>query len=87
MFKIEIETLWNQLIFQKYNSLVKIDETNLKKKLIKRKKNLKKKQLNISEIVFQQNSGKEINKTIKEIQKSIKDVGFESTANIFSIAD
>ena len=43
MFKIEIETLWNQLIFQKYNSLVKIDETNLKKKLIKRKKNLKKK--------------------------------------------
>ena len=87
MFKIEIETLWNQLIFQKYNSLVKIDETNLKKKLIKRKKNLKKKQLNISEIVFQQNSGKEIDKTIKEIQKSIKDVGFESTANIFSIAD
>ena len=81
--KIEIETLWNQLIFQKYNSQVKIDENILKEKLIKRKKNLKIKEVNISEIVFKPTDGKKID----EIKKSIQKVGFENTANIYSIAD
>ena len=81
--KIEIETLWNQLIFQKYNSQVKIDENILKEKLIKRKKNLKIKEINISEIVFQPTAEKKID----EIKKSIQKVGFENTANIYSIAD
>ena len=85
--KIEIETLWNQLIFQKYNSQVKIDKNVLREKLNKRKKNLKKKELNISEIVIQPISGKKINDLINEIQKSIKKVGFENTANLYSIAD
>ena len=85
--KIEIETLWNQLIFQKYNSQVKIDKNVLREKLIKRKKNLKKKELNISEIVIQPNSGKKIDDLINEIQKSITKVGFENTANLYSVAD
>ena len=85
--KIEIETLWNQLIFQKYNSQVKIDKNVLREKLNKRKKNLKKKELNISEIVIQPISGKKINDLINEIQKSIKKVGFENTANLYSVAD
>ena len=85
--KIEIETLWNQLIFQKYNSQVKIDKNVLREKLNKRKKNLKKKELNISEIVIKPISGKKINDLINEIQKSIKKVGFENTANLYSIAD
>ena len=87
LFKIEIETLWNQLIFEKYNSQVKIDKNILKEKLIKRKKNLKKKEIDISEIVIQPISGKKIDETINEIKKSIKEVGFENTANIYSIAD
>ena len=85
--KIEIESLWNQLIFERYNSQVKIDENVLREKLINRKKNLKKKQLNISEIVFQPIAKKKLSEIIKEIQKSIKEVGFENTANLFSIAD
>lgn len=85
--KIEIETLWNQLIFQKYNPQVKIDKNILKEKLIKRKKNLKKKELNISEIVFQSITEKGIDETINEIKKSITKVGFENTANLYSIAD
>ncbi|WP_440931251.1 peptidylprolyl isomerase [Candidatus Pelagibacter sp.] len=85
--KIEIETLWNQLIFQKYNSQVKIDEIILKEKLIKRKKNLKIKEINVSEIVFQPTAGKKIDEKINEIKKSIQKVGFENTANIYSIAD
>ena len=85
--KIEIETLWNQLIFQKYNSQVKIDKNVLREKLNKRKKNLKKKELNISEIVIQPISGKKIDDLINEIQKSITKVGFENTANLYSIAD
>ena len=85
--KIEIETLWNQLIFQKYNSQVKIDENILKKKLNDRKKSLKKKQLNLSEIVFQPTVKQKIEEKINEIQKSITKVGFENTANLFSIAD
>ena len=85
--KIEIETLWNQLILQKYNSQVKIDKNKLKERLIKRKKKLKKKEINISEIVFQPSAGVEINETINEIQQSIIKVGFENTANLYSIAD
>ena len=87
LFKVEIETLWNQLIFQKYNSQVKIDEIILREKLIKRKKNLQKKEINISEIVFQPIAEKEIKETKNEILKSIKKVGFANTANIYSIAD
>ena len=85
--KIEIETLWNQLIFQKYNSQVKIDENLLREKLIKRKKNLKKKEINISEIVFQPIAGVKIVETINQIQQSITEVGFENTANLYSISD
>ena len=32
--KIEIETLWNQLIYSIYSERIKIDENNLKKKII-----------------------------------------------------
>ena len=42
--KIEIETVWNQLILEKYKNQIKIDVEMLKKKLLK-KKYLKKKYL------------------------------------------
>ena len=32
--KMKYEALWSELIFKKYNSLVKIDKKSLKKKLI-----------------------------------------------------
>ena len=36
--KIEIETLWNQMIYEKYNNKIIINEENLKKEILKNPK-------------------------------------------------
>ena len=39
------------------------------------------------EIVFEKEKGKETKEKINKIQSSIKDIGFENTANIYSISE
>ncbi len=84
--KIEIEILWNQLIYQFYNDKIIIDENKLKNDL---KKKISKKinslnQYLLYEIVFSANTIKEFENKYDEIKKSINEIGFESTANILS---
>ena len=84
--KISIELFWNDLIFNNYNNQIKIDE----KKIIKSYKNAKKektKEILISEIVFRKVKNEKIENTIYKIKKSIEEIGFENTANLFSITD
>ena len=50
--KILIEALWNQLIFNKFNKNVKIDENKLKIKLKNELNKNKIEEFNLSEIVF-----------------------------------
>ena len=84
--KIEIEILWNQLIYQFYNDKIIIDENklknNLKKKISKKINSLK--QYLLYEILFSANTIKEFENEYDKIKKSINEIGFESTANIFS---
>ena len=84
--KIEIEILWNQLIYQFYNDKIIIDENklknNLKKKISKKINSLK--QYLLYEILFSTNTIKEFENEYDKIKKSINEIGFESTANIFS---
>ena len=83
--KIRIETVWNQLIFQKYNEQVKIDLEKLRKKILKQKENQN--SYLLSEILFRSETNEDVNKKYELIKKSIENVGFKNSANIYSIAD
>ena len=83
--KIEIESLWNQLIVEFYGDKISIDENQLRNKLKKKNNssNLLKEYL-LYEISFSANTMKDFKKEYEKIKKSIGEIGFESSANIFS---
>ncbi len=86
--KLRIEALWNQLIYKKYIKNIKIDEGLLKERILDQfNKTEKKYEYNLSEIVFEQKLNESYEQTIKKIDKSIKNIGFENTANILSISN
>ena len=85
--KIDIEALWSQLIYRKYSKNIKINEEELRNNLLIQFQNKKKKfEYNFSEILFTENIGESFEETLKKLQNSIKTIGFENTANIFSIS-
>ena len=86
--KISIELLWNQSIVGKFNNQININENELKKRI--KKDNLDSQEVleyNLSEIVFQANNQIELDKKINQINTSIKNEGFNTAANKFSISD
>ena len=85
--KINIELTWNQLIYEKYNRQVNIDVNKLKKQISKNKSTAKKKIYQLSEIVFEVDSQKNLNNKLQNINESIKEIGFNNTANIYSVAN
>ena len=85
--KINIELTWNQLIYEKYNRQVNIDVNKLKKQISKNKSTAKKKIYQLSEIVFEVDSQINLNNKLKNINESIKEIGFKNTANIYSVAN
>ena len=86
--KLLIETLWNKLIYDKYKDNVVINKDELRKNIINKFNNNKKKfAYNLSEIVFSKSIGETFNEKFLEIDKSIKKIGFENTANIYSISN
>ena len=84
--KIQIETLWNELIYGKYKSKVNIDIEKIKNELNAAKTQEKTLEYLLSEIVFKINKIDELEKTYNEISENIKNVGFKNTANIYSIS-
>ena len=85
--KMEIETTWNQLIYDKYKEQVYVDKKALKK-TIDLKQNIKnQKKYQLSEIVFEKDKSETINEKIIIITKSIENIGFRNTANTFSVTD
>ena len=85
--KLAIEMLWNNLIFKKFNNRVVIDEIEINQNLDKEIKNLGfSKDIYFSEILFKNSKDLKLNLTYQKILKSIEDVGFATTANIFSIS-
>ena len=85
--KILIETLWNQLIFDKFNKNININENKLKIKLEEQLKKNKIEEFNLSEIIFEIKSSEKLEKKRKKISNFINDNGFKNTANSFSISD
>ena len=85
--KIQIEALWNQLIYSKYSKNIKLDKNELRQNiLIQFKNETKKYDYNLSEIFFTENIDESFDSTLNKLKKSINEVGFENTANIFSVS-
>ena len=86
--KIEIEILWNQLIFEKYKNKLSINEDKIKKDLRVKIESEKSKinEYNLSEILFTSISKSMEKEDLEKIKKSINEVGFENTAIIYSIS-
>jgi len=86
--KFIIEQFWNQLIFDKYRNLVKIDSDKIQsvlEKLIKDKSEIL--SFNLSEIVFFERNREAIKNKSEEIIASIESIGFKDTAVIYSISE
>ncbi len=85
--KMKYEALWNELIFQKYNSLIKIDENKLKLELKAKISNNIKFEYNISELLFEVEKNENLNKKYDEILNFIKLNDFKTAASKYSIAN
>ena len=85
-YKIKIELFWNELIFDKYNDQISVNSEELRKKVNNIEKK-EKKEFFLSEIVFKKKINEEIDFTIAQIKESIDEIGFNNTANIFSISE
>ena len=84
--KLRIEISWNELIYKKYGNQVKIDKNILLKKV----ENFENRTINeylLSEIVFRKNKDGNIDNLIDNIKLSIQEIGFENTANVYSISE
>ena len=84
--KLKIEIFWNDLIYLKFQNQIRIDKEKLQKK-IKRLSDKEIKEYSLSEIVFEKKKDQKLETIIKKINSSISDIGFENTANIYSVAD
>ncbi len=82
--RIEIESFWNQLIYAKYKDNLKIDIENIKGDILK---DNKQNEYLLSEIVFNLDTGENLQEKFEIIKQSISEKGFENTALIFSISD
>ena len=86
--KMVIEMLWNNLIFKKFNNRVVINEKEIKNNLDKEIKNLSfSRDIFLSEILIRNSNDLKLDVVYSEILKSIDDVGFAATANIYSKSD
>tara|TARA_Y100000741_G_scaffold362808_1_gene349517 strand:- start:461 stop:1402 length:942 start_codon:yes stop_codon:yes gene_type:complete len=84
--KISIEALWNQLIYQKYFSKVKIDKTSLEEEIEKVFKKGEKNYL-LSEIVFEEKNKEKVEETYIKIKSEIQNKGFENAALMYSFSE
>ena len=86
--KFVIEQMWNQLIVNRYNRLIKINEDEIKKKvdvIINENKEIV--SYDVSEIVFVEKNKQKNNDKYLEIKESINKIGFAETAILYSVSE
>ena len=84
--KLMIDILWNDLIYYKFKDQVKVDNNKLLAKIEGAALRDKKEYL-LSEIIFEKDVDQNLNELINKIKTSINEIGFNNTANIYSISD
>ena len=85
--KIQIEILWNQLIYDRYFVQINIDKDELKKKLNEANNKINQKVYSLSEIIFDKENNSSFREKLEDIDQSINEIGFNNTANIYSVSD
>ena len=83
--KMKIEFFWNRMILDIYNNQIKIDKDKLKKKINSTEEY--KNEYLLSEIFFNKDQNLNLKEKVKAIKQSIKNVGFNNTASIYSISN
>ncbi len=83
--KIEIESVWNEMIYQRFKDKIFIDEEELKRKILNDQEEIE--SLFISEIVINIKNKNEINKSYGELVKNIEVHGFKESVLKFSISN
>ena len=81
--KITIESLWNEMIFQKFNSKVKVNKDQIKEEIL----NNPDQKLLLSEILVAKSKDNEMKLKFNQIQEDIQKVGFNNAASIHSISE
>jgi peptidyl-prolyl cis-trans isomerase SurA len=81
--KIEIETLWNELIFVKFSSKILINKEEIKKRLISEVKQYSKSYM-VSEIFFEASGSDQVENIYKKIVKTIENDGFDNAVLSYS---
>ena len=82
--KLEIEALWNELIFIKFSSKIKINEKELRNRIKDNNKYLK--SYLLSEISFEVKNIKDLEVKFQEISNTISDKGFDFAALKYSVS-
>jgi len=84
--KLVVEALWNQIIYNKFNKKIKIDEKSIEREIINYYDSKDKKyEYNLSEILI--DIEKDINIKKKEILKYVEKFDFKIAANKYSKSD
>ena len=83
--KIEIETLWNELIIAKFSSNIKINEKKIHQDLLKNNSKFIKSFL-LSEIFFESSNKNEAQEIYSKIKKTIKKEGFDRAVLTYSLS-
>ena len=84
--KINAELLWNELIFLKFKNQLNIKDDLIKAKIDKLE-GKDQKEFFLSEIVFNKKKDIALENLIDEIKLSINEIGFNNTANIYSVSE
>jgi len=84
--KLNIELYWNEIIYNKYSNQIKIDKENIKEKVENLNDEIQK-QFFLSEIVFNKKKDVTLDSLSDQIKLSIEEIGFNNTANIYSISN
>ena len=84
--KLAIELIWNDLIFQKFNSKILIDKNKIKEEILKKPKK-KERELSLSEIFFSVTKKSDFEKKYEAVIKDIELTGFKNAALIHSNSD
>tara|TARA_B100001057_G_scaffold253011_1_gene253228 strand:+ start:5883 stop:6806 length:924 start_codon:yes stop_codon:yes gene_type:complete len=84
--KINIELMWNRLIYYKYKSKLKIDEDEIKEKL-SNAKIIQSKKLFLQEILFEIKEKEKIKEKYQKIKNEIFNSSFGKAALLYSLSD
>tara|TARA_B100000787_G_C16187161_1_gene295347 strand:+ start:778 stop:1719 length:942 start_codon:yes stop_codon:yes gene_type:complete len=82
--KIEIESAWNQLVYEKYKSQININKEQIKENILENKK--EQTIYNLSEIVFSALDKNEFKKKYNALKTNINNLGFDKTAYLYSVS-